>query len=53
MVVQGAGPGAAMSLVGLTSDSRSGDLAAFVGALFLVGGVILVAETPITPYPTP
>ena len=43
MVVQGAGLGAAMSLVGLTSDDRSGDLSVFVGALFLVGGIILLA----------
>ena len=43
MVVQGAGLGAAMSLVGLTSDDRSGDLSVFVGALFLVGGIVLLA----------
>jgi hypothetical protein len=43
MVVQGAGLGTAMSLVGLTSDGRSGDLSVFVGALFLVGGIILLA----------
>jgi hypothetical protein len=43
MLVQGAGLAAAMSLVGLTADDRSGDLAMFVGALFLVGGVILLA----------
>ena len=43
MLVQGAGLGAAMSLVGLTGDDRSGDLAVFVSALFLVGGVILLA----------
>jgi len=43
MVVQGAGLGAAMSLVGLTGDDRSGDLTVFVGALFLIGGIILLA----------
>ena len=43
MMVQGAGFGAAMSLVGLTSDDRSGDLSVLVGALFLVGGIILLA----------
>ncbi|MBG7605945.1 MAG: GAP family protein [Actinobacteria bacterium] len=43
MLLQGAGLGAAMSLVGLTSDERSGDLAIFVGALFVVGGIILLA----------
>jgi hypothetical protein len=43
MVVQGAALGAAMSVVGLTSDDRSGDLSVFVGALFLVGGLILLA----------
>lgn len=32
-----------MSLVGLTGSDRSGDLSVFVGALFLVGGVILLA----------
>jgi hypothetical protein len=42
MVVQGAELGAAMSLVGLTSDDRSGDLSVFVGALFLVGGIVLL-----------
>ena len=43
MVLQGAAFGAAMSLVGLGADDRSGDLSVFVGALFLVGGVILLA----------
>lgn len=42
MVVQGAGLGAAMSLVGLTSDERSGDLSVFVGTLFLIGGIVLL-----------
>jgi hypothetical protein len=43
MVLQGAALGAGMSLVGLTSDDRSDDLAIFVGTLFIVGGVILLA----------
>jgi hypothetical protein len=43
MLVQGAALGAAMSLVGLTGSDRSADLSIFVGALFLVGGVILLA----------
>ena len=43
MVAQGAALGAAMSLVGLASDDRSGDLAVFVGAMFLVGGIVLLA----------
>jgi len=43
MLLQGAGLGAAMSLVGLTSDERSSDLTVFVGALFVVGGLILLA----------
>ena len=43
MLVQGGGLGAAMSMVGLTADDRSGDLGVVVGALFLVGGVILLA----------
>lgn len=43
MMAQGAALGAAMSLVGLTGSDRSGDLSGFVGALFLVGGVILLA----------
>jgi threonine/homoserine/homoserine lactone efflux protein len=43
MMVQGAALGAAMSIVGLTSSDRSGDLSVFVGALFVVGGVILLA----------
>jgi len=43
MLLQGAGLGAAMSLVGITSDERSSDLTVFVGALFVVGGMILLA----------
>jgi hypothetical protein len=43
MLLQGAALGAAMSLVGLVADDRSGDLSVFVGALFFVGGVILLA----------
>jgi len=43
MMAQGAALGAAMSLVGLTGSDRSSDLSIFVGALFLVGGVILLA----------
>jgi threonine/homoserine/homoserine lactone efflux protein len=43
MMLQGAALGAAMSLVGLTSPDRSADLTIFVGALFMVGGVILLA----------
>jgi hypothetical protein len=43
MVVQGAALGAAMSLVGLASDDRSGDLSVFVGAMFFVGGIVLLA----------
>ena len=43
MLVQGAALGAAMSLVGLTASGRSADLSIFVGTLFLVGGVILLA----------
>jgi hypothetical protein len=43
MLVQGAGLGAAMSLVGLTSDDRSGDLSVFVAALFVVSGLVLLA----------
>jgi hypothetical protein len=43
MMVQGAALGAAMSLIGLTGSDRSADLSIFVGALFLVGGVILLA----------
>jgi hypothetical protein len=43
MTVQGAAFGAGMSLIGLTADDRSADLSVFVGALFVVGGVILLA----------
>lgn len=43
MMAQGVALGAAMSLVGLTGSDRSADLSIFVGALFLVGGVILLA----------
>ena len=43
MMAQGAALGAAMSLVGLTGSDRSADLSIFVGALFFVGGVILLA----------
>jgi len=43
MMVQGAALGAAMSLVGLTASDRSADLSTFVGALFVVGGLILLA----------
>lgn len=43
MMVQGAALGAAMSVVGLTGSDRSADLAIFVGTLFVVGGVILLA----------
>ena len=43
MMLQGAAFGAAMSLVGLTATGRSGDPTIFVGALFVVGGVILLA----------
>lgn len=42
MMMQGAGLGAAMSLVGLTSDDRSGDLSVFIGTLFLIGGIVLL-----------
>ena len=43
MMVQGAALGAAMSIVGLTGSDRSADLSVFVGTLFVVGGVILLA----------
>jgi hypothetical protein len=43
MMLQGAALGAAMSIIGLTADDRSADLSVFVGALFVVGGVILLA----------
>ena len=43
MMVQGAALGAGMRLIGLTDDDRSADLEVFVGALFVVGGVILLA----------
>jgi hypothetical protein len=43
MMVQGAVLGAGMRLIGLTGDDRSADLAVFVGTLFVVGGVILLA----------
>jgi len=43
MMVQGAALGAALSIVGLTGTDRSADLSIFVGALFVVGGVILLA----------
>jgi len=42
MMIQGAALGAAMRIVGLTSSDRSSDLSVFVGALFVVGGVILL-----------
>jgi threonine/homoserine/homoserine lactone efflux protein len=42
MMIQGAALGAAMRMVGLTSSDRSSDLSVFVGALFVVGGVILL-----------
>jgi hypothetical protein len=43
MMAQGAALGAAMSIVGLTGSDRSADLSIFVGTLFVVGGVILLA----------
>jgi hypothetical protein len=43
MLVQGASLGAAMSLVGLAGADRSAELAIVVGALYLAGGVILLA----------
>ena len=43
MMLQGAAFGAAMSVVGLTASDRSADLSVFVGALFVVGGVVLLA----------
>ena len=43
MMVQGAALGAAMSIVGLTGSDRSADLSTFVGTLFVVGGLILLA----------
>lgn len=43
MMIQGAAFGAAMSVVGLTSADRSSDLTVFVGALFVVGAVVLLA----------
>ena len=43
MMIQGAGLGAAMSIVGLTSADRSSDLSIFVGALFVVSSVVLFA----------
>jgi hypothetical protein len=43
MMIQGAAFGAAMSIVGLTSADRSSDLTVFVGALFVVGAVVLFA----------
>lgn len=43
MMIQGAAFGAGMTIVGLTSSDRSADLSVFVGALFIVGGVILLA----------
>lgn len=43
MLAQGAALGAALSIIGLTSPDRSGDLSIVVGALFLAGGAILLA----------
>jgi hypothetical protein len=43
MMIQGAAFGAAMSLVGLTSADRASDLSVFVGTLFVVGSVVLLA----------
>jgi len=43
MMLQGSAFGAAMSIIGLTAADRSADLSTFVGALFVVGGVILLA----------
>ena len=42
MMVQGALFGAAMSLVGLTDDTRADDLAVFLAALFVIGGLVLL-----------
>ena len=43
MMLQGAAMGAAMSVIGLTASDRSADLSVFVGAMFVVGGVVLLA----------
>ncbi|MCL1601275.1 MAG: GAP family protein [Actinomycetia bacterium] len=43
MMVQGAALGAAMSIVGLAAADRSSELSAFIGALFLVGSIVLFA----------
>ena len=43
MMVQGAALGTAMSIVGLAAADRSSELAVFIGALFLVGSVVLFA----------
>jgi len=43
MMVQGAALGAAMSIVGLAAADRSSELSVFIGALFLVGSVVLFA----------
>jgi hypothetical protein len=43
MMVQGAALGAAMSVVGLAAADRSTELEVFIGALFLVGSVVLFA----------
>jgi len=43
MMVQGAALGTIMSAIGLASADRSSELSVFVGALFVVGSVILFA----------
>jgi hypothetical protein len=42
MMVQGAALAVGMRLVGLTADERAAELATFIGALFVVGGIVLL-----------
>lgn len=42
MMIQGASMALTMRLVGLAADDRSTELTTFIGALFLVGGIVLL-----------